>query len=284
MTMQLASARSLLFVPAARADRFAKAQSAGADLVCIDLEDATAVASKDRARVQTLEFLAQQQRLDCWLVRINCLRSADGLRDLLALKASGLAVSVALAKVESAAELEIARSILGPAVAFVALLESVHGVERAFEIAAHPGCMALMLGAADYCAQLGARPLRESLSYPRSRLLAAAASRGLGAIDVPHFEFTDDVGLCEETRHSLALGFSCKSAIHPRQIALIHAVMQPGAEEIQRAQALIRAFSHSGESAIAFEGKMIDRPIVSAAERILARARVTPDLISDRTI
>ena len=272
--VRLASARSLLFVPATRVDRFVKAQASGTDLTCIDLEDATAPALKAQARAHVLEFLQAQPRLESWWVRINSLRSADGLADLLALKSSGLSVGVALAKVEAATELEIAHSVLGPDVNLIAVLESVLSIERAFEIAAGPACAALMLGAADYCAQIGAQLQRDSLSYPRARLLAAAASRGLASIDVPHFEFSDELGLRDETRHSLSLGFSCKSAIHPRQIAVIHQLMQPSDAEVEHAHALIAAFNRSTEAAIAVDGKMIDRPIVLTAQRILARAGV----------
>lgn len=265
-------ARSMLFVPGTRPDRFVKARNAGADLICIDLEDATASTAKELARNQSLEFLRQQSAPCHWLVRINSLRSAAGLADVLELHAAGLKVGVALAKVESAAELQIAQSVLGPDIALLAVLESALGIERAFEIAAVPACAGLMLGAADYCAEIGAQLHAQSLAYPRARLLAAAGSRGLASMDAPYFEIIDERALLEEARHSNALGFSGKAAIHPRQIATIHAAMLPSDADIAHAQALIRAYAQSAEAAMAFRGKMIDRPIVLAAQRILARA------------
>lgn len=276
MSIDLPSARTLLFVPGARPDRFAKALASGADLVCIDLEDATAVALKESARRQTVEFLSSQSDCKCF-VRINSLRRSAGLEDVLALKNAGSHFGVALAKVEAANELEIVHAILGSQIPMLAVLESTRSIERVFEIAAAPGCIGLMLGGADYCAELGATMTRESLAYPRSRLLAAAACQRLASVDVPHFDLNDAVGLAEQTRHSQSQGFSCISAIHPKQIAEIHRLLQPSAVDVRRAQDLLHAAKQSLAAAFVFEDKMIDRPLVLAAQRILRNAGIAFD-------
>jgi (S)-citramalyl-CoA lyase len=283
--------RCLLFVPGNRPERFAKALASGADMVCIDLEDATPPAEKARARAAAIAFVhAQQATQSCELViRINSLRCAEGLADLLALREQCAPCLVMLPKVESVAELEIAAQVLNAPISeagsaatnvtsgtrqimLIALIESALGIERAFEIARAPGLAALMFGGADYCAQLGGKMTAAALNYPRARLSAAAASGGIFAIDVPCLAINDELALRSETRAVAELGFTCKSAIHPNQVGPIQAELSPSGEEIAHARALLAAFEASPNAAIAFAGTLIDRPIVLAAQRTLARA------------
>jgi (S)-citramalyl-CoA lyase len=265
--------RCLLFVPGNRPERYQKAIQSGADMVCIDLEDATPLAEKQSARTAALTFAAQYQGTTELVIRANSLRSAEGLADVLAFRQAACQALLMLAKVEAATEVEIAAQVLGLQDArLIALLESAQGIERAFEIAHAPKLVALMFGGADYCAELGAKMSSNALLYPRTRTAAAAASRGLFAIDVPFLDIHDHAGIISETQQVAALGISCKSAIHPAQVAPIQATLRPSESEITQAQALLTAFHASPHAAIAYQGQLIDRPIVLAAQRVLMRA------------
>lgn len=269
--------RCLLFVPGARPERFAKAFAAGADMVCIDWEDATPLDQKLQARAATLEFLAQPQAAEA-VIRINSLRTADGLADLLSIAQGQFSQAplVMVAKCESAPDLEIAASVLQERCSgLIALLESPHAIEQAFAISKAPKLLAMMLGGADYCAELSVPLNARALHYPRSRIAGAAASAGLLAIDVPFLGTQADsqtlLDLQVETRLAQSLGLHGKSAIHPNQVEVIQSTLSPSADEIHHASALLAAFHASPHAAIRFDGKLVDRPLILAAEAILRR-------------
>jgi citrate lyase beta subunit len=154
----------------------------------------------------------------------------------------------------------------------IALIETALGLERAFEIARAPRLDMLMLGGADYCAELGALMHAGSLHYARSRLAAAAASAGLACIDVPFLDTADDAALRAETEAVAMLGISCKSAIHPNQVASIQACLAPSDAAIAQAQRIVQAFKASPFAAVLVDNKLVDRPVLLSAERVLARA------------
>jgi (S)-citramalyl-CoA lyase len=270
--------RCMLFVPGNRPERFEKAFASGADMVCIDWEDATPVEQKADARAATMAFL-QQRTANATeaMVRINRISSTDGLRDLLCLADAKLSQPplVMIAKTESARDVQIAREILPAEFQLLALLESPAAIESAFEIARTP-VIALMLGGADYCAELGVALNGEALHYARSRLAAAAASQSLLAIDVPFLGTGADADtqaeLSAETSASQLLGMHCKSAIHPNQVQAIQRALSPTAAAIADAQKLLAAFKADGTGAMRLDGKLVDRPVVLAAENVLRRA------------
>jgi citrate lyase subunit beta/citryl-CoA lyase/(S)-citramalyl-CoA lyase len=157
----------------------------------------------------------------------------------------------------------------------VALIESPRGVENAFAIAQAAGLGALMLGGADLSAELGARFGWDGLLYARGRLVNAAKAAGLQAWDVPHIDLADSAGLAEETRRVLALGYDCKTAIHPQQIAAIHAAFMPTPSELEWAQALLLAVPDDQASgAFIFQGRMVDAPVLRKARRVVELARL----------
>jgi (S)-citramalyl-CoA lyase len=267
--MQLADARSLLFVPGDRPERFAKAVASGADIVCIDLEDALAPAAREAARVQVVAFLATQAPGHHVGVRINSLDTADGARDLAALKHSAPAW-VMLAKTERAAQLEVLAAHL-PDVPQMALIESATAMLAAGSIAqAQSPLAALMLGGADLAADLGCEFAWEPLLHARSALVMAAASRHLAAIDVPCLDVHDNAGTQAETARVAALGFTGKAAIHPAQIVAIHAGMAPGASAVARARRIVEA-AQANEAALLLDGCLVDRPLLLSAQRVLRR-------------
>jgi citrate lyase beta subunit len=242
-------------------------------MVCIDLEDAVGPADKEAARAHALAFAMSP--LSCELViRINSLRTLDGLQDLAAIARSPKPPAfVMLAKVSSATEVEIAAEVLrGSKVQLIALIETALGVERVFEIARAPSLAMLMLGGADLSAEAGALMNFSSLHYARSRLAGAAAAAGLGCIDVPFLDVADESGLAAETRAIAGLGIGCKSAIHPNQVGIIQTALAPSANEIETAKRVLAAFASSAHDAVLVDNKLVDRPILLAAERTLARA------------
>jgi citrate lyase beta subunit len=259
--------------------------AAGADLVCIDLEDAVHPDRKAEARSQVLGWLKEQQAALAAAgrrvaLRLNGVRTAHGLRDLHALVDSGLRIDwLLLPKVEDAADLQCvdawAGAQLSPQGGIVALIETPLGIERAAAIAAAGGRLAgLMLGGADLSAELGAQFDWDGLLSARGRLVNAARAAGVQAWDVPHVDIKNLGELSSETRRVLALGFDCKSAIHPSQIAVIHAAFAPTPAELEWAERIVAAVPE-GQASGAFlvAGRMVDAPIIRKARRIVEIAR-----------
>ncbi|WP_348752068.1 CoA ester lyase [uncultured Aquincola sp.] len=266
--------RAMLFVSGEKPDRFDKALAAGADLVCIDLEDAVAPRAKAQARAAVLQWL-QARRPAGIALRVNGVRTLEGLRDLLALVEADVRLDwLLLPKVESADELQLVQAWTGercPRLA--ALLETPVAIEQAGRIAAAGGRLgALMLGGADLAAELGAQFGWDGLLHARGRLVNAARAGGLQAWDVPYIALDDEAGLAEETRRVAALGFDCKTAIHPRQLPVVHAALQPSAAEAEWAAALLADLPEGATpGAYLFRGRMVDAPVLAKARRIAAR-------------
>jgi (S)-citramalyl-CoA lyase len=261
--------QSMLFVPGNRPERFAKALASGADLVCIDLEDAVPAAEKASARDAAMAAAGDDARL---AIRVNAVSTRAGLADLLALAESDRRPNLLFVPmVEAAAEIAIARSVLAdPAVEFVPLIETVAGLNNADAIAAEPDVAALMLGGADFSAQLGVTLSWEPLLVARSQLVMAAAGAGKRAIDVPFIHLDDVAGLAQECARAKALGFSAKAAIHPAQIDPIHSVFRPTADEIAEAEEAEAAFAAAGGAAVRFNGKMLEAPVMARYRQILS--------------
>ncbi len=274
MRSDVPTPRSMLFVSGERIERFSKAMTAGADLVCIDLEDAVHPERKSQARTEVLGWLQARPAGGCPVaLRINALRSADGLLDLAALVASTVQVDwLLLPKVEDAADVQCVQAWAGGRFgASCALIETTIGIERLQTIAGAGARLgALMLGGADLSAELGARFDWDGLLYARGRLVNTARANGLQAWDVPHVELDDPEALSTETRRVLALGFDCKTAIHPKQIPRIHAAHAPTAADLDWARTLVEAVPDGQSSgAFLYRGRMVDAPLIRKARRIV---------------
>jgi len=271
--------RSMLFVSGDKPERFPKALAAGADLVCIDLEDAVAPSLKQQARQDVFAFAAAPRAAGRLAVRLNALRTREGLADVAALLASGARFdAIVLPKVEHAQDLALFHAWTADRdEMLVALIESPLGIENASSIAAAarsgaPRLGALMLGGADLSSELGASFDWDGLLSARGRLVNAARTAGLQAWDVPHVDLRDLDALAEETRRVARLGFDCKSAIHPSQIPGIHAAFAPAEADLRWARALLAAHGDASEGAFLFEGRMVDAPVIARARRIVALA------------
>lgn len=271
--------RSLLFVPGLRPDRFAKALEAGADIVCVDLEDAVARDRKAEARGLTLPLFKDQARDDIErMVRINALSTPDGLKDLSAILESVTPPpAIMIPKVRSAEEIQLIDALLssGPAreIRFCVIIETNQGLERAQEIArASPRIDSLILGAVDMSADLRCQKAWEPLLYARSRLVHAAASAGIDLLDVPFLNLEDEAGLREEATRSAALGFTGKASIHPKQLPIIHEAFTPNAVTIAKARKICAAFEQDRTGLVVVDGELIELPVVRSMYRVLAIA------------
>jgi (S)-citramalyl-CoA lyase len=268
-------ARSWLFTPATRPERFANAAEAGADVAILDLEDAVAPKDKAHARRDALDYLAASPSNGVLhALRINGLDTRAGIFDLEALLGSSAVPDfLVLPKTETHGHLQILDRLLTAAnkeTRLIGLIESAHGLAAAEPIAtATPRLAGLMLGAADMAADLGSTTAWEPLAFARGRLIAACALAGVSPIDAPFFNLHDEAGLKRETAAGVALGFSAKAAIHPAQIGAINAALTPSAEAVQRARAIL---AENGKGVGTVDGQMIDEAVARKARRTLASA------------
>lgn len=278
--------RSILFVPGYRPDRFRKAMAAGADAVCIDLEDAVPPPRKAMAREAAVRFLAERSAEEPrntagpphLIVRINDPDTDLGRADAEALGETRPPDAFMIPKVRSAAGLRRAAGLLSDGAPLFALIETALGLENAVDIGqASPAVAGLVFGGFDLAIELRADPGWEPLLYARSRVVHAAALSGLDAIDMPSVDFGEMSGLREEAGRVRLLGFAGKMAIHPAQLPVIHEVFTPSELEIERAHRILDADREAEGGAVALEGRMVDRPVAEVARRVLARARAAAD-------
>jgi (S)-citramalyl-CoA lyase len=271
--------RSWLFTPATRPERFEKAAGVGADVMIIDLEDAVAPADKDQARSTAIDYLWKSRTapIAATALRMNSLNTRAGLADIAGLVHSKAAPDfLVLPKTESSAHLAILDRLLaaaGKTIRLVAIVESAAGLAAVGEIvSATPRLAAIMFGAADMAADLGAETAWESLLYSRSRLVAACAHRGVLALDSPYFDIRDHDGLAQEIARSHALGFAAKAAIHPTQIAPINAALTPSPAAVTEARAIL---AENAKGVGVVNGRMIDAAVARNARHTLAAAGIS---------
>jgi len=264
--------RSQLFVPGNRPDRFEKACQAGADLVCIDLEDAVGASEKDKARDEVLEWLSKTNHKNVSL-RINGVDTKDGEADINALQSCGLTLPfIMVPKVASKSELndldDALPDALGP---FIAIIESAEGLHNCEEIFSHGRASLAMYGAIDYAGDVDSDLSWDTHLYARSRLVAAATNYDVQLFGGPHINIRDLEDCEASTRRLKTLGIHARSAIHPAQIERIHTALAPSAEEIDYAKKVIAADKAANGNVVLLDGKFIEAPVVKKAKRILAR-------------
>jgi citrate lyase subunit beta/citryl-CoA lyase len=262
---QLETARSLLFVPAHRPDRFAKAASAGADAVIIDLEDAVSPQDKVQARDNAAAWLGQGHNA---VIRINPPGTLwfDADLDM----ATRHRAPIMVPKSENPAVLAaLARRTAGTCLLML-LIETAAGVERALGVCATPGAVRVAFGNADFSGQLGiAHDDHLALAYARSRLVSASAAVGLcPPIDGVTTCVADMNALTADIVHARRLGFTGKLCIHPAQTAAVTAHFTPTEYEQKWARAVVAADG----SVTVVDGEMVDKPLVERARRILSAA------------
>jgi citrate lyase subunit beta / citryl-CoA lyase len=270
------SGPALLFCPADRPDRYAKALAA-ADSVILDLEDAVAAGNKETARAGLVGTPVDASRA---IVRINPADSPYYISDLAALRETEYQ-TVMLAKTETRAQLD-GLDAFDSALRVVALCETPLGVLNAAAIASAPNVVALMWGAEDLVAAIGGRSsrrpdggYRDVALHARSTVLLAAAAHGKPAIDAVYLNIPDLSGLGAEAEDAAASGFAYKACIHPSQSPVVRAAFQADEAQVAWARKVIAAARDAAGTTgvIAVDGQMIDAPLLRQAEAILASAR-----------
>ncbi|MGP9488253.1 HpcH/HpaI aldolase/citrate lyase family protein [Glutamicibacter sp. 363] len=264
---------AILFCPADRPERYAKA-AARADAVIIDLEDAVAPESKESARRALLDSALDPART---IVRVNPADSEFFAADLAALRQTAYR-TVMLPKSESAADPARLQSY-----EVVALCETAKGITSVSEIAAAPNVVAVMWGAEDLMASLGGTSsrteegnYREVARFARSQVLLHSVAQGKAAIDSVYLDIPDTAGLLAEARDAKASGFAAKASIHPNQMPVIRAAFRPGEAELERAKRILAAAA-TNPGVFAFEGQMVDEPLLRQARVTLAAAKHLED-------
>ena len=258
-------------------DMFPKALACGADIVCVELEDG--IAPKDKAEAQrlTIKMFEEPQAKDQVerIVRINSLRDPYGLADVQAILATNSPPpALMLPKVKTADEVVWLDDLLterGHAVRLHVIIETNEGLQSVHEIAKSSDRIdTLFFGGVDMAAELGCKNSWEPLLYARSRIVHAAASNGLDAIDVPYLDLEDMDGMIKEAELVRDLGFSGKGSIHPKQIPPLNEVFTPDEETISYAKTVVDAFKEADTGLVVLDGKLIEKPVIRHMERVLA--------------
>lgn len=270
----LALARSFLFVPANRPERFAKALASGADAIIIDLEDAVAPTDKVAARKMLAQAWPSFTAADGArvLVRVNAGATAWHDADLTLLGQLGVA-NVMLPKAESAAHVAHVADVLGSACVLLPLIESVAGLDAADALAHSPRVLRLAFGNLDFQADTGMAcgPDEPELMAVRLAVVLASRRAQLSApVDGVTSGTQDTPQLARDVLRSRSSGFGAKLCIHPSQVALVNQTFTPSPSELDWALRVQAASQAAGGGVISIDGRMVDAPVLRLAQRTLA--------------
>jgi len=282
--------RAVLYVPGDDMHKIRRAATLGVDCVCLDMEDGVALNRKEAARATIAEVLhtidfGRAERL----VRINSSNSRLQTDDLLT-TIGGRPDGYVLPKVESGeqidwlcwrlTEAEQARGWPIGSISVLAIVETARGIVNLGDIADrdHRRLEALIFGAEDLAGDIGATRTRDGreVFYARSAVVTHAAAFGLQAIDMVYVDFKNSEGLVRESLEGAHMGFGGKQIIHPSQVEPVQAAFTPSDDAIAHARMIVEAFEQSqrsGAGAFALNGRMVDMPVVKAAQRVLDKAR-----------
>jgi citrate lyase subunit beta / citryl-CoA lyase len=277
------AARSYLYVPGDRPDHLAKALARGADALVVDLEDAVAPEAKAAAAELAGAWLADHPAppADLW-VRVNPESLASDIAATLTAGVRGVVLPKAAPDLLAQADELLAaqeQRLGAPSGTFavIPLIETARGIMACAQIAGTPRVARLIIGEADLAADLRLRltDAREEMRPLRMQVVVASAAAGIGAPVGPVWADFQDLGeLARSTQVLADLGFRARTAIHPRQIAVINEVFTPTAEEARAARELVSSFEAAGGGAlIDASGRMVDRALVRTAYETLDRAR-----------
>lgn len=297
--------RSWMFVPGDRQRMIDKALRLPVDAMILDLEDGVAPAAKDTARGQIAAALDEitshasgsaksvagdERRLPACFVRVNAIGHERMAADLTAVLRPGID-GLVLPKVERPDQIALVDRAVGErerearwpsgVVRLLIAIESPQGLLSAPSLArASARVVGLMFGAEDFSRELGLPLRREGeardLLYARSSLVVAAAAAGVQSVDGVWTDLQDAEGLRLAAAQSRRLGFTGMSLIHPSQIEIINNAFTPGPDEVDYCRRVVAAFEEArarDEGSVAFNGQLLDAPIVDRARRTLAFAR-----------
>ena len=266
MTNMDSIARSYLFVPGNRPDRFEKACAAGAGAVIIDLEDAVPAAEKSKARTAVEAWVDPKHPV---VLRINGV-DTDWFRDDVTCCRMPGVQAIMLPKTESVEHLRRVEELLGQTIPILPLIETARGFASAAEIAHDRAVHRLVFGSLDFQIDVGIPGDDEELLYFRSQLVFISRVAGIQPpVDGVTTAIDDSEQLRADTVRARRLGFGGKLCIHPKQIATVNECNRPTENEIAWARRVVEAATAAKGAAVALEGQMVDRPVIVKAQRIL---------------
>ena len=288
------SRRALLYMPGDDRRKIEKAASLGVDCICMDMEDGVAMSRKTEARavvaaaMKDLDFGKSER-----CIRINAVGSGLESYDLVAALAT-YPDTIVVPKIESAGQVrwvcdhiesyEISSNREIGSVRLLVGVETAKGILNLRKIAeADRRLEAVIFGAEDYAASIGARRTKEGIEvlYARQAVVTACAANDLQALDMVFIDFRDQEGLRAEAEQGAGWGFSGKQVIHPNQVPVVQEAFTPSGEEISYAKRIVETFEASqreGRGVYALDGKMIDMPLIKNARKVLDRARAAGKL------
>ncbi|CAG0995930.1 (S)-citramalyl-CoA lyase [Anaerolineales bacterium] len=282
------SRRALLYMPGDNWKMITKSITLGVDCICMDMEDGTAINKKAEARatitraLRELDFGASER-----LARINSVGSGwekDDIEAVLPYHPHGIVIP----KVEAFDQVEWASRIIESAelmhgwqvnsIRVLIGVETAKGILNLKEIAAHPRLDAIIFGGEDFAASVGATRTKEAteLLYARQAVVVACAANDLQAIDIVNIDYRDIEALRAEAEFGARLGYSGKQIIHPAQVQPVQTAFTPNDETIVHARRIVETFEASqreGKGAYSLDGKMIDKPLLKNAQKVLDRAK-----------
>lgn len=270
------TAKSFLFVPGDRPERFPKALRCDADVVIIDWEASVIPANKQSARDNTITFLNGVDHCNV-AIRVNPFGCRDFVDDALALREISERIAGAfLTMVDSGAQLVATADALPADLPLVAMIETARGILHVEEITTSNRICRLAFGNMDFQTELELPPEENvGLIYPSSRMVVASRAAGLPAPISGATENIADLAFFERSaRLERNLGFLAKLCVHPKQLAFANLIFTPSCEEVEWAKRVIAATHNS--HAVMIDGRMIDRPVVDRAKNILTRWGMLP--------
>ncbi|WP_373486666.1 CoA ester lyase [Blastomonas sp.] len=274
--------RSLLFVPADRPERFAKAAASGADAIILDLEDSVMHERKSFAREAVADWLREAHEVPSF-VRVNPHGSGEADNDIACLLATP-PTALVLPKAEGAGTVDWLASLWSGAPLPPVLPIATETPAAIFELGSYRQCaerlIAISWGAEDLPAAIGAKASRHAdgsytppYEMARSLTLFAAHAAQVAAIDTVYTDISDADGLTAYADRAARDGFNGMLAIHPAQIAAINAAFTPSAAECEAARRIVDAFAENpAAGALRIDGKMVDAPHLKQARQILMLA------------
>lgn len=278
--------RSLLFIPANSPAMLQNADVFNADCVIFDLEDAVLVSEKDAALTLVSEYLKkfQFENLEI-IIRINGLDTSFFKDDLEHVMTDRID-TIMLPKATYGNTLELSKMIqkiekqkkLTKTIGIIPIIELAKSVIEINQIASVSRVTGLLLGGEDLATDLEVERTEQGLEIllSRSMVVLAAKANQIDAIDTPFIQTQNEDGLLKDSLYAKGLGMNAKSCIHPNQIDIINTVFSPSEKEIEYAKKIIQAISENKSNqkgAFSVDGKMIDKPIIERAQKLLEKAK-----------
>jgi len=264
-------ARSWLFVPATRPDRFARAAASGADRVIVDLEDAVAPEEKVDARRGLMTATIPRQ-VPVY-VRVNSALTPWFEEDLGVARTLAIR-GVLLPKADSAAHIERALAAIAPEHVVVPIIETAAGLWNVLDVARCPRVERLVFGALDFTLDTGIQDADGAFDAVRSRIVVASKVAGIAPpVDLVTLAIDDQDLLRRHAGRSRSFGFGGKLCIHPKQIPITNDAFRPSDQEVAWARAILDELAtRPGDAVFSHNGELVDRPVIERAKQVIETA------------